>query len=725
MPRFLAAAAVMILFAAPIRTAAAAQAAQPASGDPALADARRLFDTLDYERAVTALDAIMTRLATRKPLDAATRATLAVAYELRGRARFGLGDADAARADFRDLLAIAPDYALPVTASPRVVDLFNEIRTQTIARVAVAISPADAELELDQAPLPPSPGSIAVPAGEHTLVAKKAGYKRASQNFVATPGQPQNLALTLERISAAVSIVTVPAAVDVIVDGVPRGTTGAGALPAEYSSWPDKLGVPASNFSRALVLEDLAPGSHLIEFRKDCHVKVERRVDIAAPSDYPLDPVRLERAVATVRVDSSREGSIVYVDGQPRGSVPVTLDDVCEGPHTIELRTPYGRYVRRVDARPHDAIAIQGTVRPAFALLAVTGGREGLRGGPDLRLTIERVFGAAQAATFFAPPAEQVATALQGAQLTPGWLAFDRERRPIGDTASNFTASARAELSGRLSRVLDVQGVAEVTAQPGGALLLSMLASGSGEPDVIEVQPDQVDSVQRAIARLEAGPPLTRPSIGLSAIDVADLAGAAVVAVEPGGAAAKPGAAVGDVIVKMNGRSIESAVQLNSALAEVKPGDRVSLEVRDKTGASKTLTVPVTAAPRVATLNDRSLLLNRVILSLRAALSVPSTVDEALVRLNLAAALMRVGNWADAQAELERVTLPDGPGISHGTVQYFIGLCQEAVGRTSDAERSWRAAAAAEGALVSEDGPTVKEAAERKLAELKRRAGSS
>jgi Flp pilus assembly protein TadD len=89
------------------------------------------------------------------------------------------------------------------------------------------------------------------------------------------------------------------------------------------------------------------------------------------------------------------------------------------------------------------------------------------------------------------------------------------------------------------------------------------------------------------------------------------------------------------------------------------------------------------------------------------------------MRLNLAVGLMRLGNWPGALAELSKVQLPAGPGVSTGTVQYLLGLSYEALGQAAEAERAFRAAADT-ASLLTEDGPAVKELAERKLARGRR-----
>ena len=89
-----------------------------------------------------------------------------------------------------------------------------------------------------------------------------------------------------------------------------------------------------------------------------------------------------------------------------------------------------------------------------------------------------------------------------------------------------------------------------------------------------------------------------------------------------------------------------------------------------------------------------------------------------MLRLNIGIALMRLGNWDDARIELERTALPDGPGVAQGTVQYHLGTCYEKLGRFTDAAQAWKKAAAS-AALLTEDGPPVKELAEARLAGAK------
>jgi len=120
-------------------------------------------------------------------------------------------------------------------------------------------------------------------------------------------------------------------------------------------------------------------------------------------------------------------------------------------------------------------------------------------------------------------------------------------------------------------------------------------------------------------------------------------------------------------------------------------------------------------------MNDQSLLFNNLVIVLRARLAQsPGGASDPVVRLNLAVALMRLGNFEAARTELSKVQLTAGPGVSNGTVQYLSGLCYEALGQTAEAQQAWRAASTDADSLLTEDGPFVKELAEAKLAGTKK-----
>ncbi len=722
---------VLVLAAAAVLACGLAPRAARAQGDSpevTLNEGRRLFEALDYERALPLLDRAITLFEARTPRDPATRAQLAEAYEMRARSRFGVADREGARADFHTMIRLDPPHMLTGKVSPNVVALFEQARKALVGDLNLSVTPGDAEVQIDgsihdgwqmlNGRVPTLAGRLPMVAGTHAITVAKPGYRTATQTIVVTAATATDLTVALERVSAIVSVATAPPAVDVVVDGRSQGVTAAGPPPPDYPTGD----IAPADLSKPLLVVDLATGTHDFEFRKPCYVPATRRLDVQKPADYRMDPVKLVRAVGRIAVGAA-PGGTVFLDGEPRGNSPTTIADVCEGPHVVEVRAPFGRYLTRLDVHTGDDLKLVPTLKPAIALLSTVGLPEGLRGA-DPRQAVEKSFQGLRAMTLLALPSDDVAAALAREKLSPGWLSFDTARHPIGDAAANIMPAVRLELSERLARSLDVQGLAVLTVlskDDQSRLLLTLLAAGSRDPDTLDIRQDDPASIGRAVSKLESSPPLFRTTVGIQAIDVLDQPGPVVVGVASVPGVPQPAVAPGEVITGANGQAVPDVAHLDALVNAVQPGSTVAVDVRDRGGASRKVDLKAGRVPDAIALDDQMLSSNALLVNLRRRLDGASPEDEPIVRLNVAIALMRVGNWGEARAQLEKVRLPDGPGVAAGTVQYLLGLCREAAGEFAEAETAWRAAAASKDATITSEGPPVRHLAERKLAELARR----
>jgi predicted Zn-dependent protease len=129
--------------------------------------------------------------------------------------------------------------------------------------------------------------------------------------------------------------------------------------------------------------------------------------------------------------------------------------------------------------------------------------------------------------------------------------------------------------------------------------------------------------------------------------------------------------------------------------------------------------VTLTRAAALLAGTDRFMPSNAIVAVLRSRLAgATEPEDQAVVQLNLGAALLRAGDAQGARSALEKATLPPGPGVSKGTVEYLLAEAAEAAGDRGAAALAYQAAAQAEGRL-SADGPLVKSLASRALERLK------
>jgi hypothetical protein len=696
--------------------------------DPRLEEARQAYEATNYEAARDLLDAIIARLSSG-PLEPAQRPVLVGSYELRGRTRQNLRDVEGARTDFRAMLLVDPTHVLSAQAGPRAQELFAEVRKTTVGDVMITVTPSDAVVTLDGARLVERGGPLTLVAGQHTIAATRTGHRAAAETFTVVPGEgTRPVSLLLERESSTLTITTAPANVEVFIDGARRGVTESDAGAAAQA------GVGATAASKPLLIEELRAGRHRLEFRRDCFIGAEQSLDIAKPDDIRLELVRLSPAVATVTVNSEAPGGTVFVDDTPRGAPPQVLDNICQGAHTIEVRTQSGRHVRRFDLKARQQEVFIANVRPAFAIVSDSGANEGVRGGPDLRLAAETAFQDMKTLTLFASGDKRTAELTAADQLPADWLAFDALRRPIGG-AGKIGAPARRQIGARFAKAFESQGVAAIAREPGGDrsdMLLILLAPGSARPDVVRWKLDNPASVRQATARLDEVPLVTRASLGILVVDVLDTPGAVVASLDAGGSAAAAGVQAGEIITSANNAAVTGAAQLLAIVNAHPAGKPLSIGVRDRAGLERRIDVTPQRVPRLVELLDQTVLSNALAVQYASRVySATTPLDEAAVRLNLAAALMRLENWSDAVRELEAVSklasggampAPVNDAVS-GTVQYLMGACAEALGDIPGAERAWGQASQSAAALLTDSGEPIKELSTRRLAELRRVRG--
>src|SRR5687767_15327369 len=126
--------------------------------------------------------------------------------------------------------------------------------------------------------------------------------------------------------------------------------------------------------------------------------------------------------------------------------------------------------------------------------------------------------------------------------------------------------------------------------------MLTLLAAGSGTPDVIEIRLDRPDTIAAAIEKLDRRIELSRPSLGLLAIDVVSVTGPVVVGVDANGPA-NGKAQIGDVIVSVRGQPVADIAALDKIVAGSKPGETLSIELKDAKGAPKKAEIALFLTP--------------------------------------------------------------------------------------------------------------------------------
>lgn len=664
--------------------------AQTQVGTPELLfdQAKREFDQFHFDQAVPLLDQVIAKLTTGGQIQKPE--LLTQAYEFRARARFNLGDSSAAEQDFSALLLINPGYKLSEGISVRVRDVFESVRKLTVGQLNISMTP-EGDVQIDGRAVPVTANSqlIDLPVGEHVVAVARPGYRAFSQKLNVVAGEVIPLVITLERVSSTLTVISIPDGVDVLLDGTPKGQTTRIAS--------------ASDGSATLLLTDLQTGPHRIQLRRDCYKEVEKTITIEQHGDPKTEPLRLVPAVANVKFQVSEPNTTLVVDGQPKGLTPASLP-ICEGLHVLEVRGPKGRFVDRREWKTGDAVTLTADLRAAFPIVAAKAGA----GLPvdQLRSNIVAALATVKNVLVYTPADAELTAAMRDASVPPDWLSAELG---AGQSVVKVPKEVKRDLVKKLTARMQVQGLAAVSSgQDPYMVTVLLFAAGSGEPDTITVNLADAAARAKTLEMLAAPlPPLLRPSLETSVVDLAGVNGAVVIRAD--GAGAKMGLEAGDVIVSASGSPVKSVADLRAKIATMHPGATdISFDVKKgPTGAQRAVSGSVVMVPDTLPLQDPGLLYNRALITMQDLPKTGTAIEQSALHVNLAIVMMRLGNWEDALVELGAAKLPDGAGVSAGTVAYLTGRCEDALGHAANAAAAYTKAAASPKARLSSEGPLV------------------
>lgn len=195
--------------------------------------------------------------------------------------------------------------------------------------LSVSSQPSGASISVDGAEIGTTPISeVEVPAGTWTLKATLALYKSIEQEIeLQGRGIALELALPFEPNFANIRLTSAPSGAEVLVDREPRGVT-----PLEI---------------------DLESGERELTFRKAGWANKTLQFEVVANEAQSPPIVQLEKASASVRVQSDPEGAVVLVNDSYQGVSPISLSLTPERTHSIRLRkTGYEEAERQITLSP-------------------------------------------------------------------------------------------------------------------------------------------------------------------------------------------------------------------------------------------------------------------------------------------------------------------------------------------------------------------------------------
>jgi hypothetical protein len=230
----------------------------------------------------------------------------------------------------------------------------SQATAQGTRYVSIESTPPGATVFLDTtdtAPLGITPlRNVRVSRGNHVLIVRKEGHEET------------RLAVEVRRSRETFRVVLNALATFVISAGNAEAQGAGVRVDGESAGTiPTRIERPA--------------GRYLVEVNREGHQPFQQWLTASAGQLLTL-PVSLQSVTpqtGSILVAPDVTGAIVFVDGEPRGTTPVVVDDVAEGEHRVEIRTEGGQ--------PHTQVVLvragqRARVTPTLTVAAapVTGG---------------------------------------------------------------------------------------------------------------------------------------------------------------------------------------------------------------------------------------------------------------------------------------------------------------------------------------------------------------
>ncbi len=654
--------------------------------DPALKDAFQQGRDLwakngDRAGATAKLEQVVAALAPQaKILDADWRHRLCQAYNLLA-VLDDRSPATRARSEERlqALLDLDPSYELDRDLSTtRLLNAYAQLRAAHFGLVRFTLEPQGGVLSVDGADAPAT-GEAWLPLGAHQVGYRRPGFSHQEQSL-AVGAKPATAAFKLDRVSSTLRVFTSPSGADVLLDGQPLGTTSGVLAPADKGV-ADKAGVPPDQISAGLVLDGVGPGKHTLELRSPCHyaktIEVPARFG-DAKQDFDLEAFVLKSSAGTLKVDSPAPGAELYLDGDRKGPLPMSLP-ICSGPHDLEVRFPAGAWSRHLQVKDAEQLAFTARPLPRLAYLGLDPAAD-FSGRDRMAQALARLGERLSTVAFLAPKPAELPEVAQ-------------------------------------SRLKDMNGAelflsVKPTGEGAGAPVALQVSTVDGATETILVRPFEDDPLADLVARLNAMPALEEPGCGLTLLDVEGQPGPFVLSADA--AAKSAGVQPLRPITAVEGSPCASVADFRAKLAQAKGTLSIS-----QGAVSASLTVR--AEPLELPLNSDRYSYPAVLAALRLHLLGAKGADAGLVRLNLALALMHFHRYDQALEQLKAAQLPGDRGVCQGTIAYDEGLCYRALGPQyqDQVRKAFQDAAQYSSAtLLGPDGPLVAPLAQQALDDL-------
>ena len=662
--------------------------------------AKETFDSPNQPACIPEFKKIVDALLGKRGRSPDETLLLKKSLEYRARAYFNSGDDATCDGDLRSLIAIDPGYTINRTeVSPKFYGLFENLRKNIIGFLRITTEPQGAAIYLDAEEIGATNLiDLPVVAGAHKMRVSRKGFEEITEDITVVAKETLIRAFPLVRTAASLSVTTKPAEVEVTIDGQAAGKTLAGE----------------TDVSRALLIDGLTLGRHILELKRPCYEPTVRAVNIESIQDLEIPTIELESSTGTLTVTSGVAGEATLDGGTSLGRLPVTNAKVCSGAHTVEVSFPAGKYRQEILLARDQSLTLEAVPRPTLVFLGIFSEpaleatarerEEQLAGALNTIATLNILFNDHDSGLKLLRRVGMAPNSFLGTDRGKG----DDDKKLFQENVGKLCADLKAEMA--CVAFLSKERIQE-------NLFLCFATPLSSSVESIYVKPLE-DEIKNVVALLNRPSAMYRSWIGCRTVDVAGRAGPVVLAVPTEGPAAAARLSVGQEILEVSGKAVATSADLQSAIALVRPGDKITLRIRDakKDSPARSVELTMGKSPQELPLNASDILYSKVMADLGVAIKGGAN---GVAHFLLAQCLMHANDYAGAYSEMQRAQIGGDWGICDGTVAYYKGRILLQLGYKKEAGDAFRQAAAYSRATVTNhDGKPVAEAAQRFLRDL-------
>jgi len=573
---------------------------------------------------------------------------------------------------FGKIIEVDPSYKMNSRdVPPKIVDVFEALRAKRVGTLIVKIFDGeDGEMlgggsfvvDGDVAGVIQGQTQFGLLAGSHEVEIRRENFFTVRETITVNPGEEISFSRTLRREKAEMIVVTVPAGVEVKVNGEVRGTTDQ-RVPPYYRARLTELGATMEQ-AGALVIDGLAQGRYDLTFSKSCFQDITKFVDVDKITRFPVLPLRMEAAGAALTVTSPGEArGIAFLDSERLGFLPIENRNICPGEYLLRVQFSDGEYVKRLVVKENESVSLSAEPLPTIAWFGILSGDED-KPPEDIdqwlgQLKSWNVLGVDPNDTRQVP-------------VDPFAVLFDEK-----DMSSNGELGLTRELKADLfvaARVVRRKVVIRY-------LEVAFWSPMSRKIHLAAFDFRELDQFQGLLAQMDNFPPVAHGWLGIQVAKLAGKEGCQIMEINPEGPLVGK-VQVGQTITLINGKPFENPRDLRKLTID-QPA-RMTID-----GAEISVT-PVAAIAEVP-FNDESMVPQAFLAKFD---KLAKYHSEELIRqsaqFNTGRFQMFLGDFKSAFDIFSTLQLEASYGINQGTMYYYQGLCFRRLNLSNDAATAFR-----------------------------------